>query len=284
MTNPRPKVGTLSHWFGCDRMIAKSIGSALEGCAFVGIPFCGGCSAVQYITARSIVCNDAHKHLINLAKIAADPKLGPELYRRLRRRMFHPDTLAEAQEYCREQEMDGAFGWAMNRFADPLDWATAYFITVWMARGGQAGTDGEFNQKLSFRWNANGGDSNTRFRSATQSFVAWRRILKRCNFTCMDAFDFLANIEDAEGNALYVDAPWPDDGDSYKHKFNDADQVRLADRLSSYSKTRVVIRFGVHPLITRLYPSSRWYWREQTSRAQSNGAVKESLICNLPHV
>src|SRR5439155_8521278 len=130
---------------------------------------CGGCSAVIYMTARSIVCNDAHEHLINMARVLTHRELGPKLYRRLRRIAFHPRELAEAQTLCKniERPSDLFFDDVRRGDSEPwLAWAEWYFCCVWMAPGGRCGTESEFNQKMSFRWNANGGDSNTRFRSA----------------------------------------------------------------------------------------------------------------------
>src|SRR6185503_4682790 len=115
-----------------------------------------------------------------------------------------------------------------------------------------------------------------RFRSATQSVIAWRHLTQRCMFVCMDAFKFLASCRDEDGLAIYSDAPWPDDGDCYRHTFGLDEHRRLATKLASYRKTRVVIRFGVHPLIEQLYPRNIWNWSEQVSRSQGNNAVHEA--------
>ena len=54
-------------WYGAARMIAESVGRALDGCSHVTIPFMGGLSEVPWIGARSIVAADLHRHLVNLA-------------------------------------------------------------------------------------------------------------------------------------------------------------------------------------------------------------------------
>lgn len=294
-TNTRSmKTTALAGWYGANRMLAPTVGRELSGCSFVAVPFAGGMSELAHIEARTILVNDLHPHMINLARVVGDRVLGPQLYRRLRRQIFHPDTLKQAQDFCREMESQnkragGLFDFPMqpqNNFQSQerqLEWAEAYFICCWMGRGGNAGTANEFEGGLSFRCDAGGGDSNTRFRSATSSLIEWRhRVLWRCTFVCEDALKLLDRIADREGNGAYIDCPWPDAGDSYKHQFTTFMQRELARKLAAYQKTRVVIRFGVHRLIEELYPRDRWNWVEQTSRAQSNGDVKEALILNGP--
>jgi DNA-directed RNA polymerase specialized sigma24 family protein len=130
------------------------------------------------------------------------------------------------------------------------------------------------------RWDAGGGDSCVRFRSATESLREWQSILARCTFTCMDAFHFLDQVKDADGHGLYCDPPWPTDRFAYKHKFTEKDQRRLASKLSTYQKTKVVLRYGDHPLIRELYQPPHWTWREVTGRMQTNEAKREVLLMN----
>lgn len=113
-----PQIATLASWFGSNRTLAEHVGTALEGCEWVGIPFAGGMSEVVHITARSLQVNDLHRHLINLAMVAADVGLGPRLYRRLRRSIFHPEVLEAAQQHCRICEQ------LQPRMPD-LGWATS---------------------------------------------------------------------------------------------------------------------------------------------------------------
>jgi DNA adenine methylase len=108
----------------------------------------------------------------------------------------------------------------------------------------------------------------------------WQRIFARCTFTCMDAFQFLDNVKDAAGHGLYCDPPWPTDGFAYKHKFTEKDQRRLAARLGTYRKTKVVVRYGDHPLIRELYREPEWIWREVAGRTQTNAGKNEVLLTN----
>jgi site-specific DNA-adenine methylase len=285
----------LANWFGSNRILAASVGVQLGRCEWVGVPFCGGCSELPFIKTRSGIASDLHRHLVNLARVIRDPLLKDALSARLMATLFHEDELKAAQGRCwaREAVTDAAnlFAPSTPIFApaglnDPdVDWAFEYFLCTWMTAGGRSGTAGEFNQSMSVRWNASGGDSCRRFRSAAESLDGWCKAMAPWNFVCRDAFEFLDDCKDEAGHGIYVDAPWPDDGDGYKHPFTERQQRDLARRLTGFKSARVVVRFGDHPLIRKLYPAppdGPWNWIRQTSRAQSNDAVSEVLILNGP--
>ena len=279
-------VSAVGNWFGSDRMVAERPGVELRGCSLVYVPFGGGMSVVPHIPAKKLVVSDLHTHVINLGKVIADAVLGPKLYRRLRREVFHPDTLAAAQDRCRQRNAaaDNSL-FASDEVADlfdPLEWAADYAITTWMARGGIGGTKGEFGGALPVRFSPGGGGSGQRFHNWVASLPAWRRTLRRCEFVVADAFDVLAKCADDRKCGYYVDAPWPDAGDGYTHAFTPVHQRRLAKLLGGIRHARVVVRYGDHPLIRELYPADRWTWLTYPSRAQSNGIFNEVLIVNGP--
>lgn len=254
-----PQVSAIAPWFGSNRSLAAKVGEQLAGCAWVGVPFAGGMCELSHIAARTIVVGDMHRHVISLARAVADDELRPLLVRRLTRKVFHPDELSYAQSLCREVEG--------GSFAPPLlDWAEAYFVCCWMARSGIAGTADEFTGRVSLRWNANGGDSNVRYRNAIRSMVAFSRTARRCTFDVIDAFDLLARVEDNEEHGIYCDPPFPDAGKRYRHNSGDTlkDQrawhTRLRDAVG-FNNTRVVMRYYDHPLIRELYPVGQgWMW------------------------
>ena len=265
------KTTTLAPWFGSNRTLAHTVGEALSGCRWVGVPFAGGMSELAHISAPTIVVNDLHRHVINLAACLQHYKFGPSLYRSLRRQSFDPDTHGRSQHWCK---MHG------DRPGDipDIDSAFHYFVAVWMGRSAKAGIDDEFNGRLPVRWNANGGDSNTRYRSAVHSLVEWRRILQRCNFTVLDCFDFLDRCQDAERHGIYCDPPFYGPGDRYKHTFTEGQYRQLAGRLAQFQKTRVACRFYDIPLVRELYTEPQWMWREQQGRKQSNAKAAEVLL------
>lgn len=278
----QPEYTRLAPWFGSDaEMIAERVGELIGEREFVSVPFAGGLSVLVYLKARTIVANDLHHLMINLARIVGHPKHGPALIRRLRRFMFHPEELALAQATSRTylgdlKNGEGVEWW--NHTQPNLDAAEAYFTSVWQGRNGKAGTDDEFKGGLSLRWEAGGGDSAKRFRGAIESLRDWQRICNRVTFTCECAFKFMDKLHDNDKHACYIDAPWPEDGDGYRHKFGEYDQKRLADKAASFEKTRVVVRFGDHLLIRKLYPADKWTWHELRGRTASNKVKPEVLL------
>jgi DNA adenine methylase len=288
-----PKTSTLANWYGSDRLVVDLVGALLAGCEWVGIPFAGGMGVVARLDARTIAVNDLHRHVINLGRVAGSRTLGPQLYRRLKRLPLHPDTLLVAQDQCRLRETHGddpdtlfASGQPDPRFeperAD-LQWAVDFAVCSWMGHGGRAGTGGEFDGGLSYRFTAGGGGSGVRYVSFVRSLLEWRRILRegRVEFNTLHWVRFLAKCRDEVGHGYYVDAPWPEAGDDYKHPFTFDDQRTLAMRLGGLRKSRVVVRFGDHPLIRELYPEGPfWTWIRQQGRNQANKPVDEVLILN----
>ncbi len=274
------KVTTLVPWFGTNRSLAHHVGALLKGSAHVTVPFAGGMCELRHLTARAIVVSDLHRHVINLANVLRNDEHGPALIRALRRVPFHEDALAHAQAVCRaaEGKRFGAPGeeWGVC-YAEALN----YFVCAWMARSGKAGAGDEFKGALSVRWDAGGGDSAIRFRSAVEALRDWRAIMPRCTFLVMDVFAMLDKVKDAEGCGLYADPPFPDVGDEYRHKFTTDQHRELARRLTAFKAARVVCRFYRHPLIEELYPAPHWRWLELAGgKTQTNAAAPEVLLVN----
>lgn len=271
-----PITTAIAPWYGCNRMLAEAVGEELAGCNWVGVRFAGGMPELKHINASTIVVNDLHWKVINLAETIADPKLGPQFYRWVRRKAFHEATLAHAQIYL--QELD------KPEIVPDLDAARHYFVAVWMNRSAVAGTKRELKGNLPIRWDAGGGDSNKRYRSAVRSILAFKRILERCNFSMLDAFDFLDNVKDLPGHGLYDDTPFPVAGGQYEFNCGDtpAEQrawhTRNRDALLPFEFVKIVCRFYDHPLIRELYDEERWHWRFLDGRDQHNSAKREVLL------
>lgn len=265
-------IGSIASWFGSNRMLAEEVGKLLTGYSWVGVPFAGGMSELKHIEARTLMINDTHRHVINLAKVIGDPVLGPKLYRSLKRIPFHVGVLDEAQIACREVEQQGF------QNVDPLIWAIAYFVTAWMARHGNAGTAKEFKVGMSIRWDAQGGDSAKHYWSAVESLKDWRKILQRGNFTTLDFRDFLAHCKDIEENAIYCDPPFLGPGDKYKNVMTEQDHIELAQILNSFEKARIVCRFYDIEFVREQYPDDKWHYKFLTGRKQSNKTAQELLI------
>lgn len=270
-------VKALAGWFGSNRMLACHVGRALTGCNWVGVVFAGGMSELPHITARTLVVNDLHRHIINLARVVANDSARGTLFRRLKRKAFHPDELKFAQDICKGIEPHGL---------GDIDAAEQYFVCCWMNRGAKAGIDDEFNGRPAIRWKADGGDSMVRYQSAIRMLATFSRTLRRCTFETMDCFDFLARCEDAKGNGIYCDPPFPGVGRRYRHNAGQTDaeertwHTRLRDALERFGATRVACRFYDHPLVRELYGS--WQWHELKGRKQSNEDAPEVLLIRNP--
>lgn len=273
------KISRAASWFGSNGILAAEVGAELEGCVWVGVPFAGGMAKLKHITARTILVNDKHRHVINLARVIKHPELRRELVRNLSRKLFHPDELAEAQEFCAKHE---PLGWG------DVDCAENYFVCSWMGRSSKGGTDDEFNGRSATRWNSNGGDSPVRFRSAIRSIAGFSRVARRCSFETLDAFEFLDRCEDSPGHGIYDDPPFPRAGRKYTFNCGNTDaeerawHTRLRDRLARFVNARVVCRFYDVPLIRELYPDGVWHWRYLQGRKQTNEAAPEVLVMSGP--
>lgn len=280
MSRPKslPKTGTtaLAGWFGSNRMMANHVGEALEGCNHVVVGFAGGMSEVLHIAARTILVNDKHSLVMNLARVVADDKLRPELVRRLRRKAFHPEELSQAQQVCITLGDDAQF--------PSLVLAVNYFVCCWMGRASKAGIDDEFNGRPAIRWNANGGDSAVRYFSAVRMLVPFSQSLRRCTFETMDIFDLLARCEDNPENAIYLDPPFFVAGRRYRFNAGqtEAEEVewhtQLRDYCERFQNTRVVVRFYDHPHVRRLYDAKKWEYHSFVGRTQANGEAPELLL------
>ncbi len=228
-------------WAGCKRRLAGRIAGLLGPHHAYWEPFAGG-AAVFYAKppARIEVLNDLHGDLINLMRIIADRRLGPQLYRRLRRTMFCQALHVEAQERLKDE-------------TDLLERAYCYFIKIWMSWGGVAGTR-RADRKMSIRYTDNGGPQAMRFRSAVLSIPAWRRRLWNATILNMDAFELIPNIEDAPGTVIYCDPPYLVNSVDYEHDFRPLDHVRLAQALHRFRQARILVSYYDHPALADLYP------------------------------
>ncbi len=294
---------TFVSWYGSNRTNADAPAREIGPVDYCAVPFCGGLSDAYHIKARSMLCSDLHRHLINLCNVVKDRAQFRRLRREARVTPFHPDVLEAAQQRCRLREAaqaeatgSGLFvsDAALIELSDRYQWAFDYWVCAWMGRSAKAGTNGELAGNLSTRFNAGGGDSAVRFRSATAGLRAWHRFFERVNFTCADAFAVLdimwkQELEQRkkpaakrERRAIYVDSPWPEDGDPYRHSFTIEHQKQLATSLERFELTRVVVRYGDHEMIRALYPEPRWSLRLLTGRDMHNKDKGELLIANGP--
>ncbi len=270
------KITALAPWYGSNRLNAERVGTLLAGCEWVGIPCCGGMCEIPHIRARTILANDLHHGIINLAnEVRRDCAA---LQQSLRSQLFHPDTLAAAQaRYFSESYQADTNSVDFSRAMD-------YFVIAWMTRSGTAGTPAEKSGALALRWDAGGGDSATRYHSAINSLPNWCREFGRCTFSRLDVFEFLDKCKDRPNHGLYLDPPFFGPGTKYAFHGGKSQQdqktwhIRLAERLQQFKDARIVVRAYDHEFVKTHYPKEVWTWHEFTGRKQTNRDAPEVLL------
>lgn len=260
MTEESPMLmSSIAPWFGSKRGMAPLIAEEL-GKHKSYWELCCGSMAVLLSKPRSshehVV--DMHGDLLNLARVIQDPKLGPALYRRLRRVLSHEGIYDDAKGAVAEQLAgDSLFG--EPRELPPLERAYWYFILSWMGRNGVAGTQ-RINYQPAARWTHGGGHSGLRFANAVKSIPAWRRRLRSVSILQKNIFDVISKIEDQSGTVIYIDPPYVRDDDTrsggskYEHEFNLSDHRLLAAKAQRFKKVRIVVSYYDTPLVRDLYP------------------------------
>lgn len=250
------KINALAPWFGSKRNLAPEIVRELGPHVAYWEPFCGSMATLlAKPPSRMETVNDLHGDLINLARVIQDPRLGPALYRQVRRCWTSDGVLANAEAVVRASEP----GEEPN-----VERARLFFVSSWMGRNGEVGLKkNERGRTLSVRWTPNGGDPATRFASAVESIPAWRRRLRNVTILRRDAFGVIGRIGDDAGTAIYCDPPYIVKSDEYLHDFPPAffgedAHDRLAELLQSFRRARVVVSYYDHPRLASLYPEDRW--------------------------
>jgi site-specific DNA-adenine methylase len=271
------RVTAILPYYGCDRMVLESTDAWLSKTRHLGVVFAGSDSIVLRQAGKlpTVLCNDLHRHSINLGRVIASPTLKEKLAKRLAKKLFHPDELSTAQAKAK--------AWKPTDTPD-LDAATWYFISQWMGRSAMAGTKNEFSGGLSIRWGSGGGDSNRRYRSAVESLDAWHAAMLCCSFSTEDFRVFLAKSlkQDKRSHAIYCDPPFPAGGERYLHAFTPQDHRDLRDAVAKFTATRVLMRYYDHPRVQKLYADKdKWRWQPVAGRKSTNDKVGEVLITNI---
>lgn len=256
-------------YFGSDSEVAAELASMLDHCRHVTIPFVGGASILPHLKARAIVANDLHDFAICFYRAMSSRNgLREQLIDRCQHTLSHPTEIAIASEI-----FDGEWG---DR-ATIGDKAWAMWALCWIGRKGKGGTKHQGGMP-SVRRTANGGNNATRIRAAADDLTAWAKHFERCEWESVDFRKLLPKVADQEGCGLYVDSPWVGAGDAYLHSFTEEDHYDLEAELYRFEEATVVVRYGDHPLIRRLYAS--WHIIEASSRTQSNAVKGELWITN----
>lgn len=296
-------ITSLAPWFGAKRTLASRIVAELGPHSAYWELFCGSMAVLlAKEPASSETVNDLHGDLVNLGRVVAHEELHRVLFKKLRRTFASRVLMDEAAARYRERGNTPAT-------APDLDRAYDYFLSTWLGRNGVAGTQ-SYNQGFCRRFTKSGGDAGKRWTSAVDSIPAWSHRLRKVTILSEDAFELLERIEDASGVVIYLDPPYIEKGARYVHDADDSSPqvlrilgiddpaklptfawhralARLANR---FKKTRVVISYYEHALLTELYP----HWTKIPLKAtkslvnqglrDSGGAIEapEVLLINGP--
>jgi len=286
-----PAIRALAPWYGAKRILAPRIVEALGPHTAYWEPFCGS-MAVLLAKPRATMetVNDLHGDLVNLARVVADDRLGPKLYRRLRRTLMDEVLFAEALRWIKA-EPDFASA------VPDLDRAYWFFVQSWMGRNGLCGTKGYNRSTPCVRYSQSGGHSSTRWAAAVRSIPQWRERLRGVAILRRDGLEILARIEDTPGTAIYVDPPYLAKSCLYQHDFDATQHALLAVRLERFRRARVVVSYYDDRRLTDLYPPGHWHYEriEMRKNLSSSGGkvggqpgpakasnVVEVLLCNQP--
>ncbi len=274
-------ITALAPWFGGKRNLAPEIVAEIGKHRVYWETFCGS-MAVLLVKPSCIMetVNDLHADLTNLARVIQHQRLGPILYRRLRRTLMAEDLFSESANIIRTEYPVGN-GASIER-------AYHYFITSWLGRNGVAGT-ASYNAGFCVRYTANGGHAAKRWDSTVRSIPAWRQRLRNVTILCRDAFELHPRIDDKAGTVLYVDPPYVKKGAQYVHDFTDEQHRLLASQLRRFQHSRVIVSYYDHPLLDELYDG--WTKRvfivtkamaNQGQRQKEPTKAREVLLINGP--
>lgn len=255
-------------YFGSDSEVAAELAAMLDHCKHVTIPFVGGASIIPHLKARAIVANDLNDLAINFYRCASGwsgDSSQTMLLELCRHTLSHPTELEWAESFLSsDSSLDFQRAWA-------------YWAMCWIGRKGKGGTKNQGGMP-SVRRTANGGTNASRIRAAANDLIEWAKHFERCEWEQLDFREQLPKVADDVNCGVYCDPPWVDAGKLYLHSFSPDDHTVLANMLTRFIETTVVVRYGDHPLVRELYKD--WNIIEASSRDQCNAVKGELWITN----
>ena len=260
------KTSSALSYFGSDAGVAPQLGSLFDNHKHVTIPFVGGASIIPHLKARAIVANDLHCGAVNFYRAISGVyglSIQEELILRCQTTLSHPSELEMAKM-------------AVNDLDAPIvDRAWAFWALCWIGRKGKGGTKHQGGMP-SVRRTASGGTNASRIRAAANDLQAWAKEFERCEWEQICFRELLPKVADKPDCGIYCDPPWVGAGRDYLHAFDEQDHKDLAELLSRFEHTRVVVRYGDCELIRELYEGCGFI--TATSRTQANTQVGEIWI------
>ena len=252
-------------YFGSDSAVAERLGSMLDGCKHVTIPFCGGMSILPWLEARTVVANDLNDLAINFYRVLGfcyglDAK--DELISRCTYTLSHPSDLTRAL-WLLEKPLQSSW-------IERADLAWAYWALCWIGRKGAGGTDNLGGEP------SNGGNNASRLRAAAEDLTEWADHFRQCEWLCKDFREVLSKVKDQDGCGIYCDPPFWRAGKAYVHSFTEQDHIDLRDALSRFQNATIVVRYDDCEQIRDLYKG--WNFIDASVRDQCNAIKGEVWI------
>jgi DNA adenine methylase len=242
------EITSLAPWYGSKRTLGPRIVDELGKHRAYWEVFCGSMAVLLNKPQSSMeTVNDLHGDLTNLARVIQRRSTAELLYDTLSRtwmcesifREYADQVNAAASQPCGDEP--------------DIERAVRFFVCAWMGRNGVAGT-ASYKNGFCVRYTKNGGHAGKRWRSAVDSIPEWQERLNNVVILNRNGFDLLDRIEDAEAVAIYCDPPYLVKAAKYQHDFNPDEHKQLADKLRRFTKTRVVVSYYDHPMLSELYP------------------------------
>ena len=281
-------IGSLTPYFGCKReKIAKIVPYFGEHAVFWDI-CCGSLASIfGKEKSRVEVCNDLNGAAINLSRVVQHDELSVKLFEKLNRTLFCEGLFEDSRNWLVDHDdvLSPLIPNAEVSAEDRFSWAYHYFLFSWQARNGFAGTKNELKLGFCRRFTSNGGDPAVRFRNAVESIPEWWERLRGVTLLQEDCLVLCKKIEDKVGTVIYADFPYVEKGVKYLHDFDEAKHRAMAKALSELKKTKVVISYYEHPLLTEIYNEVTWemvcqHTNKKAGATGKGSEAKEILLVN----
>lgn len=288
MTNAPIKA--LAPWAGGKRKLAKRIVELLGPHDAYYEPFVGGCSILlAKPRSRTEAVYDANPRAIGAIGVIRDNLT--QLQELLANVEFDRDEFDMAVEAL-------TYGW-IDAKVSPNQYVQCVanqLIVWWMGRNGEAGIVKSGKPSFGQRHTKTGGCPKVRWTNFKASLPSLSERLQGVTSQVADFKEVLlawypAYSTDADGTAIYIDSPYFSKTFRYEHDFEPIDHERLAGRLNSYRRARVVVSYRAEnsteeSWLDTHYPRSLWrrvLIEQAKAMAHASGTTKrntEVLLIN----
>ena len=208
---------------------------------------------------RHEIVSEKNPDVANLIRCLSVEESAVEVWKTASLAPVSESLFAEAAERLTlpfDPDGDG-FAWRVMRACD-------FLLVSWQGPSGLAGTTRK--PRFAVRNTTSGGTVAARWRSVADSIPEWHERLRNVEFRCKDAFELIAACPDREGTVLYSDSPYLSDTRTagyYLCDFTPEDHVCLAESLSRFKKTKILVSYYDSPRLDELYPG----WHKVTVSA-----------------